>query len=369
MSRSEREMTRDAVGRIRDSVMDGETPLQVLARQGVEAEPPSMRSIERFPYYTSFPFSWYRACRSADVPVETVLPVRYLGRDLIVWRGEDGEAHVMDAYCPHLGAHLGYGGRVAGCELVCPFHWWHFDGDGKNTLIPYLGTKNGSARIPSYPTVDRNGFIFFWYHPRGEAPLWEVPVVEEVGDPQWTDYAPAIWKVRAPWQELAENGPDFVHLRTVHGAVDVPDLESYECDGFTAKMRASVRFDTPRGPQAGRIDTDSWGPGFGVARFTGILDALFVAVNTPIDFEFTEVSFNYILKKLGDTPEDLERTRRVGDAMIADLKKQEAEDIVIFDHKIHIPNPKLSAVDAPIIRFREWASQFYVDGDPRAVNR
>ncbi|MDG2306596.1 MAG: Rieske 2Fe-2S domain-containing protein [Candidatus Binatia bacterium] len=365
----DREATRAAVARIRDREMEGDTPLQALVSQGVTGEPTALRSIERFPYYTSFPFSWYRACPSAQLPVGAVRPVRYLGRDLVVWRGEDGAAHVMDAYCPHLGAHLGYGGRVAGCEIVCPFHWWQFDGDGTNTLIPYLGTRNSAARIPSYPTVDRNGFVFFWYHPLGEAPLWEIPELAEFGDAGWTEYHPALWKVRAPWQELAENGPDFVHLRTVHGAGEVPELESYDCDGFLARMRASVRFVTPRGPQEGRIDTDSWGPGFSIARFSGIQDALFVAVSTPIDFEHTEVSFNYMVKKFGDTPDALEKTQRLAEAMIAELKKQEAEDIVIFDHKIHVPAPKLSAVDAPIVQFRKWAEQFYVDGDSRAANR
>ncbi|MBM4267417.1 MAG: Rieske (2Fe-2S) protein [Deltaproteobacteria bacterium] len=349
--------------------MSGETPLQVLARTGAAASEPSrMRSIERFPYYTSFPFSWYRACTSADLAPGAVKPLRYLNRDLVVWRGEDGAPHVMDAYCPHLGAHLGFGGRVAGCEIVCPFHWWQFDGEGRNTKIPYLETRNSSARIPAYPTVERNGFVFFWYHPRGEAPLWEIPIVAEHGDPGWTPYHEAKWRVRAPWQELAENGPDFVHLRTVHGAVRVPELEAYEVDGWLARLRARVTFDTPRGPRPGRIDTDSWGAGFGVARFTGIIDALFVAVNTPIDFETTEVSFHYSIRKLGDSAEDLERTKRVGEALIRDLEKQEAEDIVIFDHKIHVPHPKLSGVEAPIVKFRAWAKQFYVDGDPRGTN-
>ena len=349
--------------------MEGQTPLQVLAEQGVTSEPTALRSIERFPYYTSYPFSWYRACRSTDLPVGMVKPVRYLGRDLVVWRGEDGLAHVMDAYCPHLGAHLGYGGRVEGCEIVCPFHWWQFDGEGRNTRIPYLETKNAAARIPAYPTTERNGFVFFWYHPRGEAPLWEIPEIADCADPGWTEYDSAHWRVRAPWQELAENGPDFVHLRTVHGTVEVPELESYDCDGFVSRMRARVRFDTPRGPQEGRIDTDTWGPGFGVARFSGIIDALFVAANTPIDFEHTEVAFHYKRKRAEGSPEAIARTERLGAAFIADLKKQEAEDIVIFDHKIHVPTPKLSGVDAPILKFRRWAEQFYADGDPRAVNR
>jgi nitrite reductase/ring-hydroxylating ferredoxin subunit len=352
--------------RVTDRVMRGETPLQALARQPRPEGHTALRSIERFPYYTAFPFAWYRACHSEDLPVGAVRPLRYLNRDLVVWRGSDGAPHVMDAYCPHLGAHLGHGGRVEGCELVCPFHWWRFGADGRNTGVPYDGTRHPNARIPGYPTAERAGLVLFWYHPTGAAPLWEVPELPVYGAAGWTGYDRALWKVRAPWQEMAENGPDFIHLRTVHGAAEVPELESYELEGYQTRLRSRVRFATPRGPQDGRIDTDSWGPGFSLARFSGIVDACFVSAMTPIDFEWTEVSFNYTFRR-GDGPEG-ERAARVGAALIADLKRQEAEDIVIFDHKIYQPTPRLSRADGPIARFRRWASQFYVAGDPRATN-
>jgi len=355
--------------RLSDRVMRGETPLQALARQGEPIAPSPLSCIERFPYYTAFPFAWYRACHSEELPVGAVKALHYLNRELVAWRGEDGAVAVMDAHCPHLGAHLGYGGRVEGCELVCPFHWWRFDAAGENTRVPYDGSRNRAARIHTYPAVDRNGLVMFWYHPRGEPPLWELPELPQYADDGWTDYYTFKWIVRAPWQEFAENGPDFIHLRTVHGAVDVPELESFELDGWFTHLRSKVNFATPRGPQAGRIDTDSWGPGFSLARFAGIIDACFVSAMTPLDFERTEVCFNYMVRKLGDSPEALARTRRVGEALIADLRKQVAEDLVIFDHKIFQPAPRLSRADGPIPEFRKWASQFYVDGDPRAVNR
>ncbi len=354
--------------RIVDRVMQGETPLQVLARQG-PLPPTRMRSIERFPYYTSFPFGWYRAADADEVAPGQVKPLHYLNRDLVVWRSEEGSAHVMDAHCPHLGAHLGYGGRVEGCQLVCPYHWWEFDGEGRNTRIPYDGSRNRSARLKSYPTVDINGFLLFWYHPQALPPLWEIPRIDACYDAAWSDCERYRWEVRAPWQELAENGPDFIHLRTVHGSVDIPELESLVYSGHTSQLRAKVNFKTPRGPQAGRIDTDGWGPGFALARFSGIIDACFVSANTPIDFETTEVTHSYRIKKLGTTPEALAKTRRVGEALVRDLVKQEAEDIVIFDHKICQLQPKLSPADGPIAQFRKWAAQFYADGDPRGVNR
>ena len=357
-----------AMERIKDRIMKGETPLQALARQG-ELEPTRLRSLERFPYYTSFPFGWYRALFSEELAAGQVKPLHYLNRDLVVWRGGDGAAHVMDAYCPHLGAHLGYGGRVEGCHLVCPYHWWEFDAKGENVCIPYDGSRNRSARLQTYPTLELNGCVFFWYHPTGDAPRWEIPRIELCYDEAWTAWDRRSWRVRAPWQELAENGPDFIHLRTVHGAVEIPELESLVYDGFASRLRSKVSFKTPRGPQAGRIDTDGWGPGFAVARFSGIIDACFVSANTPIDFETIEVTHSYRVRKLGTTPEALEKTRRVGEALVRDLVRQEAEDIVIFDHKIFQPQPKLSPADGPIAQFRKWAAQFYVAGDPRGTNR
>lgn len=60
------------------------------------------------------------------------------GEQVAVFRGEDGEAHVLDAYCAHLGANLAVGGQVKGNCLECPFHGWQYSGsDGKCVKIPY----------------------------------------------------------------------------------------------------------------------------------------------------------------------------------------------------------------------------------------
>lgn len=69
-----------------------------------------------------------------------------------------GEAQVLDAYCPHLGAHLGHGG------YSCPFHAWEFNGDGINTHIPYAKRTPPKVKdkqcIKTYPTVEKNQIIW-----------------------------------------------------------------------------------------------------------------------------------------------------------------------------------------------------------------
>lgn len=80
----------------------------------------------RFPFPAS-PVGWFAVASSDEVRPGTVIPVSAFGRELVVWRAGDGMARVADAYCPHLGAHLGHDARVEGANLVCPFHGWCYD--------------------------------------------------------------------------------------------------------------------------------------------------------------------------------------------------------------------------------------------------
>jgi 3-ketosteroid 9alpha-monooxygenase subunit A len=57
-----------------------------------------------------FPRGWFVVAFSEDLEPGQVRPARYFDRDLVIWRTGEGEARVFDAHCPHLGAHLGYGG-------------------------------------------------------------------------------------------------------------------------------------------------------------------------------------------------------------------------------------------------------------------
>lgn len=59
------------------------------------------------------------------------------GEQVAVFGGTEGQAYVVDAYCPHLGANLAVGGHVVGQSIVCPFHSWQcWREDGKCVRIP-----------------------------------------------------------------------------------------------------------------------------------------------------------------------------------------------------------------------------------------
>src|SRR5262245_36038191 len=75
---------------------------------------------------TGFPRGWFMVCYSDELPVGETRPLRYFGQHLAAYRGEDGQVRVLDAHCPHMGAHLGVKGVVIGNLIACPFHGWRF---------------------------------------------------------------------------------------------------------------------------------------------------------------------------------------------------------------------------------------------------
>ena len=94
---------------------------------------------ERIPL--PMPSGWFQVAYSHDLAPAESMPLQYFDTELVLFRTESGEAKVLDAYCPHMGAHLGYGirdqagsgSRVKGDSIVCPFHGWAYNGEGQCT--------------------------------------------------------------------------------------------------------------------------------------------------------------------------------------------------------------------------------------------
>ena len=116
-----------------------------------------------------------------------------------------GDVVILDAHCPHLGAHLGHGGCGVGESIRCPFHHWEFDGSGACAAVPYAKRIPARARLATCPVVEKNGLILFHHDRDGAEPTFEVPDVPEIGGPGWTELEIMRWSVRAHWLDMNEN--------------------------------------------------------------------------------------------------------------------------------------------------------------------
>jgi 3-ketosteroid 9alpha-monooxygenase subunit A len=315
----------------------------------------SESAMSRFPM-PRYPNGWFQVAYSDDLPPGGVKPLKYFGRDLVAFRTEAGELKVLDAHCPHLGAHLGYGGKVKGDCIECPFHAWKFDGGGACAEIPYAKKLPPRAQLRAWDVREFNGMVMVWHHADGAPPQWEVPALSEFGAADWTPYEKKSWKIRTHNQEMAENSVDCAHFLYLHGTQEMPTTHA-EALGHILHAHSDTLMKTPQGKVKGAIDVHVYGFGFTTTRFTGLVETLLVSSATPIDDEYCELRFNFTLKKLVNEGV----TSTVGAAFQREVTRQLEQDIPIWENKIYIHPPVLVDGDGPIGLFRRWAKQFYGD--------
>ncbi len=320
------------------------------------------------------PYGWFQALYSHELAVGESKPLELFDTELVIFRTESGEAKVLDAYCPHMGAHLGYGirgdtgkgGRVEGESIVCPFHGWKYNGDGQCTDVPYANNPpprvaRGECVIQPWPVRELNQVIWVWYHPNGEPPAFEPEAVPEAepGNDQWGSLKTFRWEIDTHMQEIGENGVDAAHFLFVHGTAEIPPQPEYSWGEYQRGALLKSKMHTPRGTVEGAIDTRSIGPGQSVIRFTGICETVLMANLTPVSAERSIANYAFIQRKV----DGQEPVGGVADAIVADIRKQMDEDRIIWARKRYFEKPMLCDGDGPFTKFRKWYGKFLVDAD------
>lgn len=161
---------------------------------------------------------WYIAEASENVTDKPV-KVTMLGREFVLFRDGAGKAVCLSNTCCHRGASLAQGRCQPDGTVSCPFHGWRYDASGRCTLIPSAADPGAgipaNARVDSYPTQERHGYIWAFLGDRVEEahPVFDMP---EDSDPafrrvSFTD----TWKTNVHWMKMVDL--DQVHLHIVHG--------------------------------------------------------------------------------------------------------------------------------------------------------
>lgn len=314
----------------------------------------------RFPV-PAYAIGWFQVAYSDELSAGEVRTLHYFGRDLVLWRDRDGQVVLCDAYCPHLGAHLGFGGVVTDDGMRCPLHGWLFDADGRCVAVP-AGALDGPdgpaidsvAALRIYPTIETDSLVLAWFHPAAAAPGFQIPGCGLIADGTFVPLDRRQWTARTIWQEAAESILDLTHVSELHGLEPYRRHEMSQ-DGPTRHTGMTQPLRTPLGTVDLTIEIDAIGPGYVITKIGDNL--IVIQAFSPVDEELLDVRFTFFGRDLGAP----RRTERVAAPLIADLVRQTEQHVTIWSHKAYVADPPLTPEDGPIRPFRDWAAQFYPD--------
>ncbi|WP_231871122.1 Rieske 2Fe-2S domain-containing protein [Halioglobus sp. HI00S01] len=161
---------------------------------------------------------WYVAewvDKVKDQPVRAKL----LGQNLVLFRDSKGKVHCLSDVYIHRGGALSGGWTTEHDCVVCPYHDWEFDPEGKVQLTPSRGEGGAvpeHARIDAYPTEERYGMIWVFMGELDEADRYPIPPFPEYDDrDNWRPiYTEFTWN--ADVNRVVENGIDIAHTSFVH---------------------------------------------------------------------------------------------------------------------------------------------------------
>ena len=313
--------------------------------------------------YSRHPSGWFQVAWSAEIGVGDVRPLHYFDTDLVAYRGTSGQLAVLDGHCPHLGADLGHGGCVENDTIVCPFHAWRWDAEGRNVCIPYSTTVNRRQRIRPWPVREVDGLVHVWYDADGGEPTWEPQSVTElVPDFDAADFfavfpygSHTFPRVRAYPQFIAENFVDAAHFLYVHSARAVTTIERFEAQGPFFDVEHSFA----SGKDAGlHIRASGIGIACGVFRADGQVAFLEIQATTPVDGDLSDLRGSVFARRDPADPDG-----EPSPATAALIERQHVElgkDIPIWERLHYVARAPFAPEEArPYRALRRWAAQFY----------
>ncbi|WKU48272.1 Rieske 2Fe-2S domain-containing protein [Streptomyces sp. VNUA116] len=332
-------------------------------RTGVEGAPAAESgTTARLPY----PDGWFVVAFHDELPAGRVLTRRLAGEDVVLYRTRSGVVRAVRPFCPHLGAHLGHGGRVDGEDLVCPFHNFAFSTSG-DCVRTGCGTPPPKARLVGRDVREVDGAVLVWHHARGLAPDWEVPSSQPAG------FRPAghvVHTVSCHPQDIMENTIDSGHCPPVHqmninisrtmfsGAAMEVDFSTFPLEGRRTFFLTSLR---------ARFYLQLHGLGwlFVYVDIPKLRSRIhFWILPTPVEPLHVELRLAVNISHACGVDLPRSASRLIGKLLVPLISRDLAKDFPIWQHKTHVEHPKLTKGDGPFMQYRRWAGQFYSESLP-----
>jgi phenylpropionate dioxygenase-like ring-hydroxylating dioxygenase large terminal subunit len=176
---------------------------------------------------------WYPVAVTEFLDASRPHSIQLLGKDLVIWQDNSGKWQCFADACPHRLVPLSEGRVEPDGTLLCAYHAWRFDSQGKCVGIPQSKDAETEAKHRAnpkscaivYPTQELQGLLWVWAESGSQAQVESqlqkprlIPELEENSD----KVQKTFWNIRDlpyGWDFFIENVVDPAHAPVSHHGI------------------------------------------------------------------------------------------------------------------------------------------------------
>ncbi len=170
--------------------------------------------------------SWQVVCHVSDIEnAGDWHSLELLSESVIVLRGDDGTVRAFHNVCRHRASRLVDGTSGCAKKLVCPYHGWTYEKDGRLSGVPnrsdYAGLDLATHGLNSVESEIWQGFIFIRLEGDGpsiaEMMAPYAAMIAPYRFPEMRAFGRVTLRPRAVnWKNVADNYSDALHIPVAH---------------------------------------------------------------------------------------------------------------------------------------------------------
>lgn len=208
-------------------VSEPEAPATLVAANGVDEE-----AVSQFNWFKQ----WYVVAVAEYIDTTRPYKLELLGLPMVLWKDGTGTWRCFENMCPHRLAPLSEGRIEPDGNLMCSYHAWRFNGEGKCVALPQAKdeatfqkiVQQPRACVKSYPVRVEQGCIWVWADSSPTAfidcqvrPPAIIPELDQDLPPGWeqTDCHYMFRDLPYGWDYTHENVMDRAHLAISHHGI------------------------------------------------------------------------------------------------------------------------------------------------------
>ena len=173
---------------------------------------------------------WHVVAYAPELPDGQPRAVKLLDEDIVLWRVGD-RVHAWRDLCLHRGTRLSLG-SVQGETLVCAYHGWTYNGEGRCVRFPAHPTQTPPAKAQA--TVYQSQVKYGWVWVCLGQPERDIPSFPEWNDSSFRKVHCGPYHYRASGPRAIENFLDVTHFPFVHtgllGDPNYPEVNDYQVE-------------------------------------------------------------------------------------------------------------------------------------------